>query len=86
MSADQVSDQQLRVLAELQRIRLARVMFYFLMIAFVVVLLILLYAIFWSNTGTIEKLGLFGIDGTLGWSFKHVVAHLFPSPNNAETK
>jgi hypothetical protein len=31
-------------------------------------------------------LGLFGIDGTLGWSFKHVVAHLFPSPNNAETK
>jgi hypothetical protein len=75
---DQPTPDQLEVLAELSRIRMAGIMFYFLMVAFVGVFAVFAYAVLWNKAGTLGKIGFGGIDATVGWSFKHVVGYLFP--------
>jgi hypothetical protein len=85
MSDSQPTSDQLKVLAEVSRIRMAGIMFYFLLVVFLVVLGIFVYAIFWNKGGTIGKIGLGGIDTTVGWSFKHLMTYLFPKKQGDET-
>lgn len=69
----------MKTLAVLQDLQLAKVMFYFLLVVFVVVLTALLCAVFWAKTDTLTSGGLAILDGLIGWSLRHMVTYLFPS-------
>jgi hypothetical protein len=60
---------------------MAKVMFYFLLVIFVIVLAALLGAVFWAKTDTLTSGGLALLDGLIGWSLRYMVTHLFPSDN-----
>ena len=63
MSSSHPTNDQLEVLAEVSRIRMAGIMFWFVLAVFLLVLGIFVYAVFWNKGGAIGKVGLGGIDG-----------------------
>lgn len=73
------TERQLKTLDILRRNRMAWIMFFFLLGAFLIVLSALIYSAFWSKGGNFIKAAFFLLDGVLGWSIKQVVAYLFPS-------
>ena len=54
-------------------------MFWFLLFVFTVILGALLYAAFTGQGEAWFKIGLFLLDGVVGWSIKALVYYLFPS-------
>lgn len=86
MSDPQPNSDQLAVLVELSRMRMANIMFYFLLGTFLLVLGIFVYAVFWNKGGAIGKIGLGGIDTTVGWSFKYLMTYLYPKKGNDAAK
>ena len=69
---------QLEALAALQKIQLAKVMFYFLLSAFAVVLIAALVAIF-AGKNWAAIVGLITNDGLLGLCFYRMVKFLYPT-------
>ena len=80
------SEEQLKTLAVLQSLKLAKVMFYFLLVAFVLVFAALLCSVFWFKTDIRTSGAFFILDGIIGWSFRYVVTYLFPSNNTGLLK
>jgi hypothetical protein len=75
------SDRQLRVLDHLQKNRMAWIAFYIVMGMFVLVFAFFVYAAFWRpDVSGWAKFAIFLLDGVLGWSVKHIVGFLFPTP------
>jgi hypothetical protein len=73
------TDQQLRTLEVLTRIRWAGRMLVVLTSIFVVFLGIVIYAAF-SNLDVVVKVALALVEGVIGWSIKIIVTFLFPRP------
>ncbi len=76
----------MKTLAVLQDLQLAKVMFYFLLVVFVIVLAALLCAVFWAKKDTLTSGVLVILDGFIGWSLRYMVTYLFPSDKQSMFK
>src|SRR5436190_274395 len=73
-----LSDKQLKTLQVLQKIRMAWILFYFMLTIFAVAFVLLIISVFFSQAEAWVKIGFFLINGILGWSVKALHLHLFP--------
>jgi len=73
-----LTPEQLKVYAELQRIRMAWVTLSVVLSLFSIALLSFLYSVFFVAEQTAPKVILGGIDTLLGWALKMIIAYLFP--------
>jgi hypothetical protein len=73
-----LSDKQLKTIKELQRVRMAWILFYFMLILFTVAFVLLIISVFFSQAADWVKIGFFLFNGILGWSVKSLHRHLFP--------
>lgn len=73
------SDRQLKTLALLRQNRQAWILFWFLLVAFSVILGFFLYAAFWRQNAWLAETILGPLDGIVGWAMKDVVKFLFPA-------
>jgi hypothetical protein len=79
------NEEQLNTVVVLQRIELARKMFFFLATVVSIFGAAALYAIF-SGVGVGYVAALLGTDGLFGASFYWMVRYLFPQPADAKNK
>ena len=73
-----LTDKQLKTIKELQRIRMAWILFYFMLTLFAAAFVLLIISVFFSQAEAWEKIGFFLFNGILGWSVKSLHRHLFP--------
>ena len=73
-----LTDKQLKTLKELQRIKMAWILFYFMLVLFSAAFILLVMSVFSPQTARWEKIGCFLFNGILGWSVKSLHKHLFP--------
>jgi hypothetical protein len=73
-----LTDKQLKTIKELQRIKMAWVLFYFMLILFTIAFALLIISVFFSQAADWIKIGFFLFNGILGWSVKSLHRHLFP--------
>ena len=60
---------------------MAWIAFWVVMGMFVIVFGLLVYAVFFRpDISGFVKGSLAGVDGLLGWSVRHIIGYLFPSP------
>ena len=79
-----LTDRQLKVFEVVQKNRMAWIAFAIVMGMFVLVFGIFVYAAFWRpDVGGWTKVGIFLLDGVLGWAVKQIVGFLFPAPSSA---
>jgi len=81
-----LSPQQLKVLIELRRIRMAQITLRYVFTAFSILMCAFLYAVFFVKNQGINTSILGVIDGTLGWSVKAIVGYLFNSGTTKENQ
>ena len=74
------SKEQLETMQVLQRIGLIRNMFWVVSIGFFMVLIALIVSMFLPSVSTSVKVSFGCIDSLLGWSFRAIVANLYPNP------
>jgi hypothetical protein len=73
-----LTDKQLKTLKELQRIRMAWILFYFMLTLFTIAFALLVISVFFSKAAAWVQIGFFLFNGILGWSVKSLHRHLFP--------
>ena len=69
---------QLRTVIALQRVRMTWVMFWFSLIVFVVILCLLFYSIFLDNADVWTRVVLASLDGVVASNMRRIVVFLFP--------
>jgi hypothetical protein len=74
------SPQQLQAYEVLQRIRMAWVALWFILILLAIGLISFLVALFWVQSQSTAKVLLGGVDTLLSLSLRTVIAYLFPPP------
>jgi len=62
----------------MQRIKMAWILFYFMLFLFTAAFVMLVISVFFSRAASWEKVGFFLFNGVLGWSIKSLHRHLFP--------
>ncbi len=70
---------QLKALEVLQRIRMAWIIFWFLLVVFTIILAGLIYVAFWSKAESWIKIAFALLDGIVGTSITRIVWYLFPT-------
>jgi hypothetical protein len=80
-----LSDKQLKTHEVLQRIRMAWIALWFVLILFSVALLAFLAAIFFLKSEFAAKPILGAVNGILAWITKIVFSYLFPNPERCST-
>jgi hypothetical protein len=76
-----ITDRQFKVYEGLQKIKMAWVALWAVLILFSVVLIAFLCALFFVRSESIAKTALGATDATLGWALRTVYAYLFPPPS-----
>jgi hypothetical protein len=77
-----LSEDQLKTMVILQTLWLAKVMFYFLLVAFGVIAIALFICVFWLEKDIKTTSVFFILEGVIVWSLKHLVRYLFPTNND----
>lgn len=73
-----LTDKQLKTLQVLQRIKMAWILFYFMLVVFAVAFVLLIISVFFSQAKDWVKIGFFLFNGVLSWSVRALHRHLFP--------
>jgi hypothetical protein len=73
-----LTDEQLKTVQALQRIKMAWILFYFMLTVFAVAFVLLIISVFFSKAQAWEKIAFFLFNGILSWSVKTLHLHLFP--------
>jgi len=77
---------QLHAYEVLQRIRMAWVALWFILVLLAIGLLSFLVALFWVQSQSTAKVLLGGVDTLLGLALRTIIAYLFPSPRAPSRK
>jgi hypothetical protein len=75
-----LSNEQLKTREVLERLKMAWIALWFVLILFSIALLTFLTALFFLKSEGAAKTELGGINGVLAWITKIVFSHLFPNP------
>lgn len=78
---DYPSEEQLRALQIAQRIRMAWVLFYFMLVLTAAAFILLIVAVFFTKAEAWVKIGMFLFNGILGGSINTLHQYLFPKAN-----
>jgi len=73
-----LTDKQLKTLQILQQIRLARILFYFMLTVFAIAFILLVLSVFFAKVAAWVQIAFFLLNGVLGYSVKAIVNHLYP--------
>lgn len=73
-----LTDAQLKTIQALQRLKMAWILFYFMLTMFAVAFILLIISVFFTKAAAWVKIGFFLFNGILGWSVRALHLHLFP--------